>query len=77
MVVDDQDSNANHETPFPTLFPEQGIAPSSEDDTGAGTTPRPLSLTHRTEDGPPQPHGRRRATTATPASDAVPDGLAP
>ncbi|GAA2246892.1 hypothetical protein GCM10010415_00980 [Streptomyces atrovirens] len=77
MVVDDQDSNANHETPFPSPFPEQGTTPSSEDDTGAGTTPRPCHLN--------SPDAGRAVAAARPppcdnrhpTPDAVPDRLAP
>ncbi|GHE26405.1 hypothetical protein GCM10018771_01120 [Streptomyces cellulosae] len=78
MVVDDQDSNANHVTPFPMLFPEQGTTPSPVDDTGADTAPRPPWLfLAGSGTGRRRPHGRRRATTASPAPDAVPGCLAP
>ncbi|BET49587.1 hypothetical protein RGQ21_45690 [Kitasatospora aureofaciens] len=84
MVVDDQDSDTNHETPSPELRQEQGtpiVCPSSDDGTGTGTTPRAphpaVLLCSELRDGSPQPHGRRRAVTATPAPGVVPGCLAP
>ncbi|GHH90598.1 hypothetical protein GCM10017779_10550 [Streptomyces capillispiralis] len=76
MVVDDQDSNANHETPFPTLrragdYPIVGRRHRRGYDAGALVT----SLTGRgtgTAAARPPPRGDRR-----PTSDAVPDCLAP
>ncbi|GHD34413.1 hypothetical protein GCM10010335_28310 [Streptomyces galbus] len=39
MVVDDQDSDANHETPFPELHEEQGIAQVRRVTAGADAPP--------------------------------------
>ncbi|MEU2898810.1 hypothetical protein ACWC4E_12130 [Streptomyces sp. NPDC001273] len=59
------------------LFPEQGTTPSSEDDTGAGTTPGPLVLDlldmGRAAAAARPPH----RDSHHPTSDAEPDGLAP
>ncbi|BDD72695.1 hypothetical protein GCM10010095_49650 [Streptomyces anthocyanicus] len=56
MVVDDQDSDTNHETPSPELRQEQGIpivCPSSDDGTGTGGRrgPRPAVLFPGVEPG--------------------------
>src|SRR5690606_893526 len=63
MVVDDQDSDANHETPFPGLSVELGITPSPGDDTTAHTTtgPRPVARGRRAD--------RRGTTRPLPRGD--------
>ncbi|GEK00450.1 hypothetical protein TNCT1_27260 [Streptomyces sp. 1-11] len=68
MVVDDQDSDANHETPFPGLHAEQGIAKVRRTTTRADTTPA-LRNADRT--------AAAVANTATPTTGAVPVCLAP
>src|SRR5690606_6315550 len=72
MVVDDQDSDANHETPFPGLSVELGITPSPGDDTTARTTTGHAPSrgdAGRIAAGPP---GRCRAVTAPAARASCP-----